>query len=272
MNMALKRGLCALALIALAALTSGCDNDLLQIAPAESTVIVAVSPATIVLNPNVPDPPVDPETGELTGSATVTAQVLTDDGFPVEDVAVYFFTTGGRLGTQGPPGAPLTPVMTNPNGFAYDTITVIESSPSPITVTAQSGALTGTATVTRSFADCANTAPVADAGADDSVVGEDSGTTVELSASGSSDAETTERADLRFVWNCGNGSPPDIIDSATPWIVECVYDPPVSPATYPQIFTAKVTVTDDGLGPGDTRCVLSSSDEVKITITAPPSR
>jgi hypothetical protein len=36
-------------------------------------------------------------------------------------------------------------------------------------------------------------------------------------------------------------------------------------------FTATLTVTDEGNGPGDTECVLSDVDEVDITISSDTS-
>jgi len=258
MKKSVRWGLPVVLAAALLSFLPGCENDLLQTAPAESNVNLSANPATIILNPNLPNPPRDPDTNELMGSANIIAQVLDTDGRPVEDVVVYFSASGGRLGTAGPPGSLPTPVTTDVNGFAVDTLTVTESSPATITVAATSGNQEGQVTVTRSFADCENAAPVASAGADQTVTGDPLGTVVELDGAGSTDAETA-RADLIFSWDCGNGTEGTPTDSSTPWIAECTYDDFAT-------FTATLTVTDEGNGPGDTRCVQSDTDDVVITI------
>lgn len=134
-----------LAALAVAALsTTGCEDSDVT-APTDGIINLVVSPSNLVL---------DPDSGVDSASAQVIASVFSNDGQPLQNVAVLFSTGGGTLASSG------SPVRTNANGIAIDTLTVVESDPDAFQVTAQSSAIIVDADVTKEIA-AANEQPLA---------------------------------------------------------------------------------------------------------------
>ena len=241
--------------IVLGVATSGCeDNNLL--APKGGSIVLTANPSTVVLNACVPIR--DPQTNELIGTTSIFGTVLDAEGRPQENIAVFFTTTAGRLGSAVPPNSPPQPLTTDPNGIVRDTLTVRESDPvddnDQITVSASSSSVSADVTVTRNLS-ASNTPPVAVA------PGEQTGapnTDILLEGSGS-DAETPT-SDLVFEWSCGNGTPLQRSRTAV-----CRYTARTSP------YTATLTVTDTGNGVRDPvtgvfQCAASGQDTVEVNI------
>ncbi|MEE8411253.1 MAG: Ig-like domain-containing protein, partial [Acidobacteriota bacterium] len=119
----------------------GCVNSPLY-APSDGQILVSANPAAIVLD-EFADPPV------TTGSTVVSAHVLDTNGIPQVGVTVFFTTNGGEL-ASAPAGQAPNALETNDNGFVSDTLTLQLGDPTTVTVTARSGALTGTIAVEKS--------------------------------------------------------------------------------------------------------------------------
>jgi hypothetical protein len=133
-------------------------------------------PMVIILDPNDANAPRDPSTQELIGSTALSAIVLGSDLSPTVDDTVTFTATDGILASGG------QKIATDSAGLAPDTLSVTESGPSLITVTA------ATATETKTLDIIVDIAPVADAGDDQTVY---CPTPVTLDGSGSTDANST---------------------------------------------------------------------------------
>lgn len=227
-------------LVILAVLLGGCkDTDLL--APSGGTIQLTANPQTIVF-----------DSGLDYGLTTLTAQVFDENSQPQENVIVTFATEAGVLASGG------TPITTNANGFARDTLRVSASDPASITVTAQSGTVSKTVDV--SVPCPGNDSPVAEAGSPPGSAVADT----DITLNGSATDTETPSAELTFVWNCGTGGTTGDPNSAT---VICRYS-----TADPK--TATLTVTDDGRatagGAPNSRCELSDSDTVTFTVTAAP--
>lgn len=255
-------------------LTASCEDTQDLLAPKDGTIAVTANPGRVVLDPNLVGAPTDPETGDLIGFTTVIVQVFDKDGRIVPNAVIHLSSEGGVLGSTPAPGAPPTNLTTDVNGRVVDSLTVSERDPSSVKVTARSGTLSGTGTVTVELLGCTNTAPVAKAGDDQSVDGEVEPSIVILDGSESTDAETAA-ADLRLSWDCGNGtspSPDPDQPSAFPGIAACEYE---SSTTEDKIYTATLTVTDTGNADSGS-CVKSATDTVRITVkkrtTTPSAR
>jgi hypothetical protein len=256
-------GLASVAL--LAALAPGCEDTQDLLAPKDGTIAVTANPGRVVLDPNDADAARDPDTGALIGFSGLTVQVFDKDGRVVPDVVVQLSSEGGVLGSASVPGAPPTDLTTDDNGRAFDSIQVSDQDPSSVKVTARSGTLSGTGTVSVEVVGCTNTSPTANAGSDQTVDGEEDPSTVIVDGTASTDTETPE-ADLRFSWECGNGTSPyadpDDEDSF-PAVAACDYE---SSATEDKVYTATLTVTDTGNTGTPGVCVKSATDTVKITV------
>jgi len=138
-------------------------------------------PEEIVIDANDPNTPTDPG-GKMYGDTELTAEVLDPGGTPLEGVEVVFTTTAGELASGG------SPVLTNADGQAADTLRVFEDDPDEIDATAVWDVLEVTITIEKQFIPL-NNAPVADAGEPQEV---ECGTPVTLDGSGSTDADSTE--------------------------------------------------------------------------------
>lgn len=150
-------GLLPLALLAV--ILVACENDMDVLTPSDAVLNLWANPASIVLDPTDVNAPRD-ERGKLIGSTTIFAQLFDKNGYPLENHVVYFSTDGGRMGSQGPPGAPPTPVETDANGIARDSLTVPEDAAASVKVTAQSSQVTKQVTVTKQIGNCTPQATV----------------------------------------------------------------------------------------------------------------
>lgn len=265
--------LAAAALALTAALIVGCEHDMDPLIPSDGTMLLTANPTTIVLDPNDPFAPRDPETGLLMGTSSVFARLFDKTGNPLQGIGVAFTTSSGRLASAGNPGQPPRTIFTDPNGLASDTLTIKESDPVANTVTVTSGTKSEEIVVSRANAACENTAPMTNAGADQTEEGDVLAVPIVLDGRASSDAETP-LANLLFVWDCGNNQDPVAAPGQVdlfPQVVQCSYNP--STTADDAVYTATLTVTDTGNDLRDPRtgeflCKESKSDTVKITITS----
>jgi len=120
--------------IAAAAMLIGCEDT--PLTPGEDWTIGVVAQPSVVT--------IDGGTGEAT--STIVATVANATGVPQSGVSVIFSNAGGELSS----GA--SDVETDGAGRATATLTVRDGDPDSIEVTASSGALSGTVTVTKSTA------------------------------------------------------------------------------------------------------------------------
>lgn len=112
------------------------------IAPSDGTITVSLNPTAVTVDPNVP--------ANAEKAADVRALVLDKDGLPIENANVFFSSTGGRLVKPGSnPEEALDSATTDSQGLARATIIVTGADADEIDVTALSGALTATATLTK---------------------------------------------------------------------------------------------------------------------------
>ncbi|TDI45335.1 MAG: hypothetical protein E2P01_11050, partial [Acidobacteria bacterium] len=119
----------------------GCVSSPL-FAPSDGQILLSANPAAIVLD-EFADPPV------TTGSTVVSALIIDVNGIPQAGVTVVFTTNGGEL-ASAPAGQAIMSMDTDDNGFVSDTLTLQLGDPTTVTVTARSGALTGTIAVEKS--------------------------------------------------------------------------------------------------------------------------
>jgi hypothetical protein len=143
---------------------------------------IMADPEDLVIDANDPNTPTDPNTGKAYGETTLTAEVLDPDGVPLEGVEVVFTSAAGELASAG------SPVLTNTEGQATDTLRIFEDDPDEIDATATWDGLEVSVTITKEFIPL-NNPPVADAGEDQEV---ECGETVTLDGSGSTDPDSTD--------------------------------------------------------------------------------
>ncbi|MDX1387993.1 MAG: Ig-like domain-containing protein [Acidobacteriota bacterium] len=147
-----------------------------------SSLALDADPEKIEIDANDENTPVDPDTQKLLGTSDLTATALDPDGAPVVGAEVVFTSDAGSLASEG------NPVLTDDEGKASDTLTVLEDDPEEIMVTATGNNLEITITVQKNFIPL-NNPPVADAGDDQEV---ECGETVTLDGSGSTDADSSD--------------------------------------------------------------------------------
>jgi hypothetical protein len=233
-----------------AAVAPGCEKgDVL--APPDSTMTLTAIPSNVELDQSNPDTFAD---------VTIEARILNSAGFPASEVDVVFSTTGGQLTSGG------AVVQTNGSGVALDTLRIRAGDPDSITVTARSGSVTQTTTITVNCPD--NEPPVA-------VITVTSGSTslsgaagvpvsIGLSGTSSTDVET---AIASYAWDCGNGTTgagSTITCSYT--VLDSIQDPDGV-----QTYTATLTVTDEGTGTVPFTCQATSLPaSLTITVTRVP--
>ncbi|HEX5044447.1 MAG TPA: PKD domain-containing protein [Candidatus Polarisedimenticolaceae bacterium] len=117
-------------------------EDSAVIAPSDGSITVTLNPTAVTVDPNVP--------ANAEKSSDVRALVLDKDGKPVENSIVYFSSTGGRLVQPGSsPEVSLDSAATDSQGIARATLVVTAEDADEVDVTALSGALTNTATLTK---------------------------------------------------------------------------------------------------------------------------
>jgi hypothetical protein len=188
--MRLTRSLWILTPLALLLMTAAACNEaggdaVLGPSTAESVeegIELSADPAQILLDPNDPNAPRDPNTDKLIGSTTIAATVRDALGEPQVGVEVTFTTTKGTLASGG------QPLTTDAEGKVVETLSVTEDDAGDVEVTAVSGEFTETIVVPVVLVPL-NVPPTADAGEDQIVECPDG---VTLDGSGSTDSNSTE--------------------------------------------------------------------------------
>jgi hypothetical protein len=141
MSKATRLGWGASLLGILLVLAIACEDSAV-IAPSDGSITVTLNPTAVTVDPNVP--------ANAEKSSDVRALVLDKDGRPVENSIVYFSSTGGRLVQPGSnPEVALDSAATDAQGIARATLVVTADDADEVEVTALSGALTSTATLTK---------------------------------------------------------------------------------------------------------------------------
>jgi hypothetical protein len=203
-----------LGLLLAAGLMTACNTaDPLQpvpVASVQANIVVGengsleiqADPEELLIDANDPNTPTDPNNGDKAyGESTLTAEVLDPDQVPLEGVEVVFSATAGELASGG------SPVLTDADGHATDTLRVFEDDPDEIEATASWDELEVSITIEKEFIPL-NNPPVADAGEPQEA---ECGTVVTLDGSGSTDADSTEGTNddiVLFEWfeDFGTGS------------------------------------------------------------------
>jgi len=177
-----RRALTAASLVLLTGVALSCSSGADNVMGNNGALVLEpglnllADPMVIILDPNDANAPRDPTTQELIGSTALSAIVLGSDLSPTVDDTVTFTATDGILASGG------QQIATDSAGLAPDTLSVTESGPSLITVTAT------TATETKSLDIIVDIAPTAVAGDDQTV---ECPTPVTLDGSGSTDPNST---------------------------------------------------------------------------------
>jgi len=130
--MADSRHIAAFSVLALVA-GLGCISSPV-IAPSDGQIILSANPVSVTLDEFAVSP-------VTTATVVVTAQILSMNGVPQSNVSLTFSASGGTLASGG--GA-TTPLETDDNGFASDTLTLVLGDPDNTTVTVRSGGLSQT--------------------------------------------------------------------------------------------------------------------------------
>lgn len=131
------------AILALLLLAPACEDSALTV-PTDGSVVLRANPSTVVIDANqtVEDPPGSgifvPQTKN---STQLTAQAFEADGKPLQNVTVLIGTQAGSLASGG------KGVKTDASGIAQDTLTISNTDPAEIQVTATSSSVSTTITV-----------------------------------------------------------------------------------------------------------------------------
>jgi hypothetical protein len=126
----------ALAVLACAVILPSCEDSAV-FAPSDGSMEIDAVPAVVTIDTEAQDP---------TATSTIRVQLFDADGFAASGRTVFFSATGGVLASSGNAAEG---VETDENGIALDQLTVREGDPETIEVTARSGALSATVTVTK---------------------------------------------------------------------------------------------------------------------------
>lgn len=210
-------------------------------------------PSDIVIDTTDPAAMVDPTSGLVFVEIVLTANALDSMDVPEVDLEVTFATTSGTLASAG------SPVLTDVDGNAPDTLTVFEDAPAQIEVSATDGTRVETITLDVTLI-LPNDPPVADAGAD--LLAECAaamGTPVTLDGSASTDPDSTAGTNddiVLFEWFEFFGTADEVLLGEGMTL-------DVSPLLGSHTFTLRVT---DSMGE-------TATDEVVVEIvdTTPPS-
>ena len=123
----------------------------------DNGLALSADPQKIVIDPANPSTPTDPANGNKRyGESALTAVAKDANGVPQAGLGITFGATAGKLASGG------TPVMTDAQGIAKDTLRVYEDDPESINVSAGDGTRITTLVVTKVVA----LPPVANAGPD----------------------------------------------------------------------------------------------------------
>jgi len=146
---------------------------------APNGLALSANPESIIIDPDDPNTPTDPNNGDKQYGETVLTVVATDEGgVPQVDLDITFTAAAGKLASNG------QPVKTNAEGVATDTLRVYVDDPDSIEVSAGDGTRVTTIIVTKVVVE----PPVANAGPDQTVeCTGNSQAEVQLSGSASTD-------------------------------------------------------------------------------------
>jgi hypothetical protein len=239
-------------LVGSAAFLSSCEDSPLT-AGTDATIILIAQPETVFL---------DPPNGITTATTKIIATVLSAEGVPQSGITVNFFNEAGTL-ASGSSG-----VTTNSSGAAIDTLTVGVNDPDTFEVTAISGAISESITITKATGIACNsnsapTARIAGAGTQQ-LLGPVGPKAFSVDGSLSDDQETLIDS---YIFTCGNGVSPEPGDGSAPQVT-CTYDIQATPRTY----TLSLQVRDQGNGiqtGGSYECAkTSTAATIQVTVTA----
>ena len=214
--------LIVLFLAALAAAT-GCEDTPLT-PGADSTMTVVANPQTLVFQPT------DTELTSL-----ISAVIVDEAGVPLPGAAVLFSTTSGSMSSNG------NFVETDGSGKASDTLTVPDTGPATVTVTATAGAISETVNLTKTDS-TTNNPPVArivTAPTFEQVVNG----SIELNGSSSTDPDSGDGI-ASYSWRITSPTEPEIMRTGVSTIL--------SGYPTPQALTITLTVEDSRGLPGTT--------------------
>lgn len=142
MSKATRRGWAGASLLGILLVMAIACEDSAVVAPSDGSITVTLNPTSVTVDPNAP--------ANAVKSSDVRAILLDKEGRPVENAVVYFSSTGGRLVQPGSnPPAELDSANTDSQGIARVTLLVTGTDPDEVDVTALSGALTDTATLSK---------------------------------------------------------------------------------------------------------------------------
>lgn len=153
----------------------------------EDGLTLIADPAEVVIDTTDTGTPTDPNNGDKFYGETMLIATATDPDTsePQPDIELTFSSNGGVLASAG------SPVTTDTNGVATDTLRLFEDDAEMVEVSVTDGTRTETFTVTNTVI-FPNEPPVADAGGDISAECEtDGAATVTLDGSGSSDPDSS---------------------------------------------------------------------------------
>jgi hypothetical protein len=239
-------------LLASTAFLSSCEDSPLT-AGTDATIVLIAQPETVFL---------DPANDINSATTKIIATVLSAEGVPQSGVTVNFFNEAGTL-ASGSSG-----VTTNSSGAAIDTLTVTVNDPDTFDVTAMSGAVSESITITKAtgIACNSNSAPTARiaGAATQQLLGPVGPKAFFVDGALSSDQETLIDS---YIWNCGNGVAPVPGGGDDPQ-VSCTYDIQATPRTY----TLSLQVRDQGNGiqtGGSYECAkTSTAATIQVVVTA----
>jgi hypothetical protein len=234
----------------LAAIAPGCEKgDVL--APPDATMTLTAVPSNVELDQSNPDAFAD---------VVIEARILNSAGFPASEVEVVFSATGGQLTSGG------ATVVSNGSGVALDTLRVRGGDPDSITVTARSGSVSQTTTVTVNCPDNDPPTAVITITSGSTTLSGAAGVPVSISLSGDTSFDNeTEIAE--YAWDCGNGT------TGAGSTITCSYTVPdvIQEPDGVQEFTVSLTVTDEGTGTVPFSCQATSVPAtLAITVTRTP--
>ena len=234
----------------LAAISGGCEKgDIL--APSDGVMTLTAIPNNVALDQSNPDTFAD---------VKLEARIVNAAGFPASDVEVRFTTTGGQLLSGG------ATVKASGSGVAEDTLRIRAGDPTSITVTATSGSVTQTTTVTVNCPDNSPPEAVITVTSGSTSLSGAAGVPVSVTLDGTSSFDD-ETPIATYAWDCGNGT------TGAGTTITCSYtvlDSTQDPDGI-QNYTVSLTVTDEGTGTVPFTCQQTSAPAtVAITVTRTP--
>jgi len=139
MSKATRLGWGAASLLVILLVVAIACEDSPVVAPSDGSITVTLNPTTVTIDAT-----------NQQKSSEVRAILLDKDGKPVSNANVYFSSSGGRIVKPGSnPEVALDTAVTDSSGIARATLVVTATDPDEVDVTALSGALTDTATLSK---------------------------------------------------------------------------------------------------------------------------